>query len=159
MTTTPTTEVAEVADVPEVPDIVAAATAGKCATLVAAVTAAELLETLKGKGPFTVFAPSDEAFAKLPKGALAELLKPENKGKLKNLLKYHVVAGRLMAAEVALLNAARSVEGRNLTIRTKSGKLRVDGAVITKADIAASNGVIHVIDAVLQPGIGSKTTH
>lgn len=159
MTTTPTPEVAEVAHVPDVPDIVTAALAGKLTNFVAAVTAAELVETLKGKGPFTVFAPSEEAFAKLPKGALADLLRPENKAKLKSMLKYHVVAGRLMAADVLLLNAARSVEGRNLTIRIKSGKVRVDGANVTKADVGAANGVIHVIDAVLQPGLGSKTTH
>lgn len=159
MTTIPTADVAEAVDVPAVPDLVDTAIARKLTTLVAALTAAELVETLKGKGPFTVFAPSEEAFAKLPKGALTDLLKPESKGKLKSILKYHVVAGRLMAAEVVLLNAARSVEGRNLTIRIKGGKVRVDGANVTKTDIAAANGVIHVIDAVLQPGVASKTTH
>lgn len=132
-------------------DIVDTAIAGKFSTLVAAVKAAGLVETLKGAGPFTVFAPTDEAFAKLPAGTLDSLLKAENKAKLQALLKYHVVAGKVMAADVAKLSSAKTVEGHSTTIRTTKGSVTVDGAHVTNADIGASNGVIHVIDAVIQP--------
>ena len=133
-------------------DIVATAiAAGSFSTLVTAVQAADLVETLKGEGPFTVFAPTDEAFAKLPEGTLADLLKPENKSKLQSILTYHVVPGRVMAADASNLTKAKTVNGESFTI-TKSGDgLMVDNANIVKADIEASNGVIHVIDQVLLP--------
>jgi uncharacterized surface protein with fasciclin (FAS1) repeats len=134
-----------------VADIVDTAVAWKFNTLVATVKAAGLVETLKGAGPFTVFAPTDEAFAKLPAGTLDNLLKPENKTKLQNILKYHVVAGRVMAADVVKLHSAATVEGQNVTIKTENGAVMVDGAHVTKTDIGASNGVIHVIDAVILP--------
>ena len=132
-------------------DIVDTAIAGKFNTLVAAVKAAGLVETLKGKGPFTVFAPTDEAFAKLPKGTLEDLLKPANKEKLQNILKYHVVSGKVMASDVVKLHEAKTVEGQNVTIKATDGKVMVDAAHVTKTDIMASNGVIHVIDAVILP--------
>ena len=134
-----------------VADIVDTAVAGKFNTLVAAVKAAGLVETLKGDGPFTVFAPTDEAFAKLPKGTLDDLLKPENKTKLQNILKYHVVSGKVMAADVVKLDTAKTVEGQNVTIKATGGQVMVDSANVTKTDIVASNGVIHVIDAVILP--------
>lgn len=132
-------------------DLVDTAIAGKFTTLVAAVKAAGLVDTLKGTGPFTVFAPTDEAFAKLPAGTLEDLLKGENKAKLQSLLKYHVIPGKVMAVDVMKLNTAKTVEGRNAKIRTHNGKVTVDGAHVTKTDIGATNGVIHVIDAVIQP--------
>jgi transforming growth factor-beta-induced protein len=132
-------------------DLVDTAIAGKFNTLVAAVKAAGLVETLKGAGPFTVFAPTDEAFAKLPAGTLDNLLKPENKAKLQAILKYHVVAGKVMAADVTKLHSAKTVEGHSATIKTTNGAVMVDGAHVTKTDIGASNGVIHVIDSVIQP--------
>lgn len=135
----------------EVADIVDTAVAGKFNTLVAAVKAAGLVETLKGAGPFTVFAPTDEAFAKLPKGTLEDLLKPANKAKLQSILTYHVVPGTVMAADVAKLHTAKTVEGQNVTIKATGGKVMVDAANVTKTDIVASNGVIHMIDAVILP--------
>ena len=132
-------------------DIVDTAVAGKFNTLVAAVKAAGLVETLKGEGPFTVFAPTDEAFAKLPAGTLDDLLKPANKAKLQNILKYHVVSGKVMAADVVKLHTAKTVEGQNVTITATNGHVKVDHANVTKTDIVASNGVIHVIDAVILP--------
>jgi uncharacterized surface protein with fasciclin (FAS1) repeats len=132
-------------------DIVDTAVAGKFNTLVAAVKAAGLVETLKGPGPFTVFAPTDEAFAKLPPGALDNLLKPENKAKLQSILKYHVVSGKVMAADVIKLDSATTVEGSNVDIKNRNGRLMIGNAHLLKTDIAASNGVIHVIDAVLLP--------
>lgn len=135
----------------EVADIVDTAVAGKFNTLVAAVKAAGLVETLKGAGPFTVFAPTDEAFAKLPKGTLEDLLNPANKAKLQSILTYHVVPGTVMAADVAKLHTAKTVEGQNVTIKATGGKVMVDAANVTKTDIVASNGVIHVIDAVILP--------
>jgi transforming growth factor-beta-induced protein len=132
-------------------DLVDTAIAAKFSTLVAAVKAAGLVDTLKGTGPFTVFAPTDEAFAKLPKGTLENLLKPENKTKLQGILKYHVVAGKVMAADVVKLHSAKTVEGHQMAIKTTDGKVMVDGAHVTKTDVAASNGVIHVIDAVILP--------
>ena len=128
-----------------------AVAAGSFKTLVAAVKAAGLVETLKGKGPFTVFAPTDEAFAKLPPGTLDNLLKPENKEKLKGILTYHVVPGKVMAKDVVTLKEAKTVNGQMLTIAVKDGKVMVDKAHVAKTDVAASNGVIHVIDAVLLP--------
>ncbi len=119
-------------------------------TLVAAVKAAGLVETLKGDGPFTVFAPTNEAFAKLPEGTVATLLKPENKGKLAGILKYHVVAGKVMAKDVKAGEVA-TVLGKKATIAVKDGKVTIDGANVVKTDVVTSNGVIHVIDAVILP--------
>jgi uncharacterized surface protein with fasciclin (FAS1) repeats len=132
-------------------DIVAvAAGAGKFNTLVAAVKAAGLVETLQGKGPFTVFAPTDEAFAKLPEGTVASLLKPENKEKLVAILTYHVVPGKVMAADVKTMKA-KTVNGKELSLKVEDGKVTVDDAKVIKTDIAAKNGVIHVIDSVILP--------
>jgi len=128
-----------------------AASAGSFNTLVTAVKAAGLVDTLKGDGPFTVFAPTDEAFAKLPGGTVENLLKPENKDKLTAVLTYHVVQGRVTAGEVVNLTSAKTVNGRALRIDTKDGKVMVDNARVTAADIMASNGVIHVIDSVVLP--------
>ena len=132
-------------------DIVDTAVAGHFNTLVAAVKAAGLVNTLKGPGPFTVFAPTDEAFAKLPAGTLESLLKPENKAKLQSILTYHVVPGRVMAQDVVKLHSAKTVEGQSIAIKTMDGGVMVDGAHVTKTDIVTSNGVIHVIDSVLLP--------
>ena len=120
-------------------------------TLVAAVKAADLVETLSGKGPFTVFAPTDDAFKKLPKGTLEELVKPENKAKLTAILTYHVVAGKVMAADVVKLKSAKTVQGQKVRILVKDGKVMVNKANVVKTDIACKNGVIHVIDAVILP--------
>jgi uncharacterized surface protein with fasciclin (FAS1) repeats len=128
-----------------------AVSAGSFSTLVSAVKAADLVDTLKGKGPFTVFAPTDEAFAKLPKGTLEDLLKPENKAKLQAILTYHVVPGKVMAADVVKLNSAETVNGQALTIDAKNGAVMVDNAKVAKADIETSNGVIHAIDTVILP--------
>ena len=124
--------------------------AGTFTTLVAAVTAAGLVDTLKGEGPFTVFAPSDAAFAALPAGTVEDLLKPENKDKLTALLTYHVIAGKVMAADLTEGMKAATVNGAEVTI-TLDGGAKVNGATISTADIAAKNGVIHVIDAVIMP--------
>lgn len=123
--------------------------AGSFKTLVKAVQAAGLVETLKGRGPFTVFAPTDDAFAKLPKNTLDGLLM--DKQKLTGVLTYHVVAGKVMAAEVTKMTGAKTVEGANLTFAVKDGSVMVNNAKVIKADIPASNGVIHVIDTVLLP--------
>jgi transforming growth factor-beta-induced protein len=128
-----------------------AAEAGQFNTLVAAVKAAGLADTLSGKGPFTVFAPTDEAFAKLGKDAIADLLKPENKGKLASILTYHVVADAVPAAKVTSLKSAKSVQGAELGIEVMDGKVKVAGANVVKTDIMGSNGVIHVIDSVVLP--------
>ena len=120
-------------------------------TLVAAVKAAGLVDTLKGKGPFTVFAPTDEAFAKLPKGTLESLLKPENKDKLAGILTYHVVAGKVLAADVVKLTEADTVQGSPVKIKVKDGKVMVNQANVVKTDIHCKNGVIHVLDAVILP--------
>jgi uncharacterized surface protein with fasciclin (FAS1) repeats len=128
-----------------------AVAAGDFKTLAAALQAAGLVETLKGKGPFTVFAPTDAAFAKLPAGTLDSLLKPENKQKLAGILTYHVVAGNVKAADVVKLSSAKTVNGQSVTIKVADGKVMVDGANVVKTDIAASNGTIHVIDSVLLP--------
>jgi transforming growth factor-beta-induced protein len=125
--------------------------AGSFKTLVAAVQAAGLVDTLKGKGPFTVFAPTDEAFAKLPKGTVEDLLKPENKAKLVAVLTYHVVPGKVMAADVVKLKEAKTVQGQSVKIVVEGGKVKVDAANVVKTDIETSNGVIHVIDAVILP--------
>jgi uncharacterized surface protein with fasciclin (FAS1) repeats len=127
-----------------------AVAAGNFKTLVAAVKAAGLVDTLKGKGPFTVFAPTDEAFAKLPAGTVEELLKPENKKKLTDILTYHVVAGKVMAADVKTMEA-KTVQGSSAAIKVADGKVTIDKANVVKTDIEASNGVIHVIDAVIMP--------
>jgi uncharacterized surface protein with fasciclin (FAS1) repeats len=128
--------------------------AGSFKTLVAGVKAAGLVETLKGKGPFTVFAPTDEAFAKLPKGTLKSLLKPENKQQLASILTYHVVAGKYDAGRITGAKSKRygikSVQGANIAVDLRSG-VKVSGANVTKTDIATSNGVIHVIDTVILP--------
>ncbi len=132
-------------------DIVAvAASNGSFNTLVAAVKAAGLVETLQGPGPFTVFAPTDEAFAKLPKGTVEDLLKPENKAKLVAILTYHVVAGKVMAADVKTMKA-KTVNGQSLDVKVADGAVTVDNAKVVKTDVAASNGVIHVIDTVVLP--------
>ena len=137
---------------PATKDIVdTAVAAGSFKTLAAALQAAGLVETLKGKGPFTVFAPTDAAFAKLPAGTLDDLLKPENKAKLTAILTYHVVPGRVMAAQAAKLPSAKTVNGESLTIHAMGGNVMVDNATVTTADIACSNGVIHVIDTVVLP--------
>ena len=132
-------------------DIVDTAAAGHFNTLVAAVKAAGLVDALKGPGPFTVFAPTDEAFAKLPPGTLEDLLKPENRDKLQKILTYHVVAGYVTAKDVVKLHSAKTLEGASLTINVGSNGVMVNNAHVTKTDIAASNGVIHVVDAVLLP--------
>ncbi len=128
-----------------------AVAAGSFKTLVAAVKAADLVGTLKGPGPFTVFAPTDAAFKKLPKGTLASLLKPENKAKLVKILTYHVVPGKVMAADLkGRTTAVATVEGSQVHVNGKHG-VRVNNAHVVKADIIADNGVIHVIDKVLLP--------
>ena len=129
-----------------------AVAAGDFKTLAAALEAAGLVDALKGTGPFTVFAPTDEAFAKLPAGTVESLLKPENKEKLKAILLYHVVAGNVTAKHVMKLNGqtVKTLEGSSIKVSTMHG-VRVDGASVTKTDIQASNGVIHVIDTVLMP--------
>ena len=123
--------------------------AGSFTTLAKAIDAAGLTETLKGDGPFTVFAPTDEAFAKLPEGTVSALLK--DKKKLAAILTYHVVADRVTSTAVAGLSAAETVNGAELSIEAKDGKVKVDEATVTQADIPASNGIIHVIDQVLMP--------
>ena len=132
-------------------DIVDTAVAANFNTLAAALKAADLVDTLKGSGPFTVFAPTDEAFAKLPAGVLDDLLKPENKVKLQKILKYHVVSGKVMAKDVVKLKSAKTVQGQNFAVKSMNGKVMIDSSMVTKTDIAASNGVIHVIDTVLMP--------
>lgn len=128
-----------------------AVAAGSFNTLAKALTAADLVTTLKGAGPFTVFAPTDEAFAKLPPGTLENLLKPENKAMLRRVLTYHVLAGKVLAADVVKANSAKAVSGDALSITSRGGAVMVDKARVVKTDIAASNGVIHVIDTVLLP--------
>lgn len=130
-----------------------AVAAGNFTTLVAAVKAAGLVDTLKGAGPFTVFAPTDEAFAKLPAGTVDALLK--DPAKLKKILLYHVVSGKVMAANVVKMKSAKTVEGGSLKISAKGGKVMVDNANVIKTDIVCDNGVIHVIDTVLMPKSGS----
>jgi uncharacterized surface protein with fasciclin (FAS1) repeats len=128
-----------------------AVAAGSFTTLAKALTAADLVATLKGPGPFTVFAPTDDAFAKLPEGTLEDLLKPENKDKLRRILTYHVVSGEVRAADVVKLQSAKAVSGDSITVKVKDGNVHVDDANVTATDIRASNGVIHVIDTVILP--------
>ena len=128
-----------------------AVSAGQFETLAAALTAAGLIDTLKGDGPFTVFAPTDEAFAKLPEGTVENLLKPENKDQLIAVLTYHVVPGKVMAADVVKLDAATTVNGADVTIAASDAGVTVDAANVIKTDIKTSNGVIHVIDSVILP--------
>ena len=128
-----------------------AVAAGSFKTLAKALEAADLVSTLKGAGPFTVFAPTDEAFAKLPAGTVESLLLPENKAKLRRILTYHVVAGKVMAADVVNLKTAKAVSGDTIAITARNGAVMVDGARVVKTDIATTNGVIHVIDAVILP--------
>jgi transforming growth factor-beta-induced protein len=128
-----------------------AVSAGSFDTLVAAVKAAGLVDTLKGPGPFTVFAPTDEAFAKLPAGTVEELLKPENKSKLVAILTYHVVPGKVMAKDVVKLHEAKTANGQELTVKSQMGSVMVNNAKVVKTDILCTNGVIHVIDTVVLP--------
>lgn len=129
-----------------------AVAAGSFNTLATALKAAGLIDTLKGEGPFTVFAPTDAAFAKLPEGTVENLLKPENKDKLTAILTYHVVAGKVYAKQVVDLSSATTVEGSDIAIAVKDGKVVLDdNSTVTKTDIKTSNGVIHVIDSVLMP--------
>ena len=125
--------------------------AGSFNTLVAAVKAADLVETLKSDGPFTVFAPTDDAFAKLPEGTVENLLKPENKTKLQGILTYHVVPGKVMAKDVVNLSSAKTVNGQSVMVKTSGENVMVDNANVVKTDIMCSNGVIHVIDTVIMP--------
>lgn len=135
-----------------------AAKAGTFNTLLAAAKAAGLVDALKGDGPLTVFAPTDEAFAALPEGTVESLLKPENKEQLKQVLLYHVVSGKVMAEQAVKLESAPTLAGVDLTLMVKDGTLMIDNASVVAADVMASNGVIHVIDAVLIPAAdGGKT--
>lgn len=120
-------------------------------TLVAAITAAGLVETLKGAGPFTVFAPTNAAFTALPAGTVESLLTPEKKADLTNILTYHVVAGAVKAADLVDGQKVKTLQGGELTVSIKEGKVMINGANVTAADLASSNGVIHVVDAVLMP--------
>jgi transforming growth factor-beta-induced protein len=131
--------------------VATAAKAGKFTTLLAAATAAGLADTLANGGPFTIFAPTDEAFAKLGKETIADLLKPENKAKLAGILQYHVVAGTVKAADVVKLKEAKTLQGGAVKITVADGKVMVDGANVVATDVLAGNGVIHVIDAVILP--------
>ncbi len=134
------------------PDIVdTAVSAGSFNTLAAALTAADLVDTLKGDGPFTVFAPTDEAFAALPEGTVETLLKPENKDQLTAILTYHVVPGKVMSGDVVNLNSATTVNGGDVAVKVMDGTVMINDAKVTAVDVGASNGVIHVIDKVLIP--------
>jgi len=140
-------------------DIVDTAVAdGRFTTLVAGLQAAELVDTLKGEGPFTVFAPTDEAFAALPAGTLDELLKPENKQSLTDILLYHVVPGNVMAADVASMTSATTVLGEDVAIKVDMGDVYVNDAKVIVTDIQTSNGIIHVLDAVIMPAMDEATT-
>lgn len=144
-----TSGLAMAADKPEKDIVDTAIGAGQFKTLVTAVKAAELVDTLKGDGPFTVFAPTDEAFAKIPKDKLEALLK--DKKALAAVLTYHIVSGKVMAADVVKLDSAKTVQGKSLAIVAKDGKVIINGINVVKTDIICKNGVIHVIDAVLLP--------
>lgn len=133
-----------------------AAKAGKFETLIAAAKAADLVGTLQSPGPLTVFAPSDDAFKKLPDGILEDLLKPENKNKLRDIVAYHVLGGKVSAADTKHILKAQTLQGGSLTIRHVEGSVMIDNAKVVAADIACSNGVIHIIDSVLQPGTEVK---
>jgi transforming growth factor-beta-induced protein len=128
-----------------------AVSAGSFKTLVAAVQAAGLVDTLKGTGPFTVFAPNDAAFAKLPAGTLDKLLLPENKAQLQAILTYHVVSGKLTAADVVKLMSAKTVQGQDVTISVQGQTVKINDATVVTPDVMCSNGIIHVVDAVLLP--------
>ena len=128
-----------------------AATNGSFNTLVAAVKAGGLVDTLKGKGPFTVFAPTDAAFAKLPEGTVEMLLKPENRDKLVAVLTYHVVAGKVYAADVVKIESATTVQGQDVMAKVNGGKVMINDANVVMVDVSVSNGVIHVVDTVLLP--------
>ena len=128
-----------------------AVSAGQFKTLAAALKAAGLVDTLKGEGPFTVFAPTDDAFAKLPKGTVEDLLKPENKEKLKAILTYHVAPARAMSSDLKDGQAVKTVNGKEITVKIDGGKVMAGNAQVIMPDVAASNGVIHVIDTVLMP--------
>jgi uncharacterized surface protein with fasciclin (FAS1) repeats len=128
-----------------------AVAAGSFGTLAKALQAAALIDTLKGKGPFTVFAPTDAAFAKLPAGTVETLLRPENKARLQAILTYHVVAGSVGSSDVVKLTEAKTVNGQSVSISTSNGVVSIDKARVVQADVAASNGVIHVIDSVILP--------
>jgi len=128
-----------------------AVAAGQFKTLAAALNSAGLVETLKGPGPFTVFAPTDAAFAKLPAGTVESLLRPENKAKLVAILTYHVVAGEVPAAEVVKLKDVKTVNGKSAAVMVNGATVSINNARVTTADVAASNGVIHVIDTVILP--------
>ena len=130
-----------------------AVAAGSFETLVAAVQAAGLVETLKGDGPFTVFAPTDEAFAKLPAGTVESLLKPENKDQLIAVLTYHVVPGKVLSSDVVNLTSAKTVQGESVSIKAGENGVMIDNANVVAVDIETSNGVIHVIDQVILPGM------
>lgn len=132
-----------------------AVAAGKFKTLAAAIEAAGLTDALNGDGPFTVFAPTDEAFAKLPAGTVESLLKPENKAKLQAVLKYHVIAARVTAKDAIAAKSAATLEGGKVKITEDDGKVKINDATVIKADVVASNGIIHVIDSVLLPPGGS----
>jgi len=150
-TATPEPEVMEM-------DIVDTAVAdGRFTTLVAAVTTAELVDTLKGEGPFTVFAPTDDAFAALPEGTVESLLLPENKQALTDILLYHVVSGKIMAADVINLESAATVLGKDVAIKVEDGKVYINDAEVVITDIETSNGVIHVIDSVILPPADEET--
>ncbi len=128
-----------------------AVSAGKFNTLVAAVKAAGLVETLKGEGPFTVFAPTDKAFSKLPKGTLEKLLNEPGRKTLKNILLYHVVPGKVMASDVVKVDSAKTALGQKVNVQVKGNTVMIDGARVIATDIQTSNGVIHVIDSVILP--------
>ena len=128
-----------------------AVSAGDFNTLVTALKAADLVSTLEGPGPFTVFAPTDAAFAKLPAGTVEDLLKPENKAKLQSILKYHVVSGKVTADQVVKLDSAQTLEAKPVSIKVVDGKVMVNSATVTTPDVMTSNGVIHIIDTVLLP--------
>ncbi len=145
------TGLAAAESMPEKDIVQIAASADSFKTLVVAVQAAGLVDVLKSEGPLTVFAPTDEAFGKLPAGTVEELLKPENKAKLIAILTYHVVRGRVTAGEVMNLRSAKTVNGQELRITAKDGSVMVDNAHVTGTDIMASNGIIHVIDSVILP--------
>ena len=130
-----------------------AVAAGQFKTLAAALGAAGLVDTVKGAGPFTVFAPTDAAFAKLPAGTVENLLKPENKAQLTAILTYHVVPGKVMAADVVKLKEAKTVNGKMLQVKVNGSDVMINDAKVTSADIVASNGVIHVIDSVVLPQV------
>ena len=132
--------------------------AGQFKTLAAALAAADLVDVLKTGGPFTVFAPTDAAFAKLPAGTVEELLQPENKAKLQAVLKYHVVVGRVTGSDALAAGKAKTLEGKRVTIALNDGRLQINDATVLKNDVAASNGVIHIIDTVLLPPSGHTGT-